>query len=77
MSKKILKQRTNGCDPPNPFCSRSSLHLRCVSDKFMSVISYTGAYCALLFELWEQGIQIELSRLKVVFLVALISVNTI
>ena len=42
MSKAILKQRTNDCDTLNTFCSRSFLHLRCVLDKFMSVISYTG-----------------------------------
>ena len=30
--KAFLKQRTNACDTLNPFCSRSSLHLRCVSN---------------------------------------------
>ena len=82
MSKAFLKQRTNACDTLNPFCSRSSWHLRCVSDKFMSVISYTGTYCAQL--LWS--LQWTLAtrhtdrddmQFKVVFLVALISVNTI
>ena len=31
-SKAFLKHRTNGCDTLNPFCSRSSLHLQCVSN---------------------------------------------
>ena len=43
MSKIFSKQRTNDCDTLYPFCSRTSLHLRCVSDKFISLISYTGA----------------------------------
>ena len=46
MSKAFFKQRTNDFDPLNPFCSRSSLHLRCVLGQFMSVISYSGTYCA-------------------------------
>ena len=67
MSKAFLKQRTNSCDTLNPFFSRSSLHLRCVSDKFMSVISYTGTYflCVVVVIVcnkhWKQGIQIELT----------------
>ena len=46
ISKVFLKQRTKDYDTLNTFCSRSSLHLGCVLDKFSSVIRYTGTYCA-------------------------------
>ena len=69
MSKAFLKQRTNDCDTLNPFCSRSNLHLRCVSDKFMSVIRYI--LCVVVVnvcnEHWEQGIQIELTCIQSCF----------
>ena len=72
MSKAFLKQRTNGCDTLNPFFSISSLHLRCVSDKFMSVIIGTySLQCVVVVivcnEHWEQGIQIEMTCNSKVF----------
>ena len=54
MSKAFLKQRTNDCNKPNPFYSRSSLHLWLVSDKFnlgwTNVLPFTAAiWCNILF----------------------------
>ena len=46
MSTSFLEQETDDRDTLNPFCSRSSLHPGCVSDKFGNVIRYTGTYRA-------------------------------
>ena len=81
MSKSFLKQGTNGCDTLNPFCSRRSLHVRFVSDIYECNQVHRYILCVVVIvcnEHWEQGIQIEMTcNSKVVFLVALISVNTI
>ena len=82
MSKAFLKQRTYYCDILNPFCSISSLHLRCVLDKFMCVISvqvHIVPSCCDCVQ-WALGTghtERADMQFKVVFLVALISVNTI
>ena len=81
MSKAFLKQRTNGCDTLNPFCSRSSLHLRCVSNLW--VLSVTQVHIVrsccdrLQWTLGTRHTNRDDMQFKVVFLVALISVNTI
>ena len=65
MSKAFLKQRTNGCDTLNPFCSRSSLHLQCVSQIYECNQLHRQILCIFVVIVcnyyWEQGIQIELA----------------
>ena len=81
MSKAFLKQRTNGCDTLNPFCSRSSLHLRCVSNLWVYSVTQVHIVRSCCDPLqWTFGTRHtdrDDMQLKVVFLVALISVNTI
>ena len=80
MSKAFLKQRTNGCDTLNPFCLRNSVHLRCVSDKLMSVITQVHKVLScdrLQWTLRTRHTDRAGMQFKVAFLVGLISVNTI
>ena len=82
MSKAFLKQRTNGRDALNPFCSRSFFaSVMCIRQTYECNQLHRYILCVVVVivcnEHWEQGIQIADMQFKVVFLVALISVNTI
>ena len=82
MSKAFLKLNTNDCDTLNPLCSRSSLHMRCVSDKFICECNQLHRYilCVVVVivcnEHWRQGIQIEMTCNSKLFSLLPLSVPT-